>query len=83
VFSEPALSSTFRDQRAGLAVDRNECDLLAVTEEQTIKARRVICSYAEDVADAETLMMACGIHPKQTDDGYLTGPPGLNKRSCR
>jgi hypothetical protein len=61
----------------------DQCDLLAVTEEQTIRARRVICGYAEGVADAEELMIACGIHPSQTDEGYLTGPPGLNKRSCR
>ena len=58
-------------------------DLLAITEEQTMRARRVICSYAENVGDAETLMMACGIHPSRAELSYVTGPPGLNQRSCR
>jgi hypothetical protein len=58
-------------------------DIPAPTEEQTIRARLVVCSYAEDAADALNLMLACGIHPSQPDDGYVTGPPGMNKRSCR
>jgi hypothetical protein len=57
-------------------------DDVSLTEEQKILARRVICSYATDAADATELMMACGIHPSQIDPGYLTRPPGIQQRMC-
>jgi hypothetical protein len=56
---------------------------VGLSEEEKAKARRVICGHAQDTADAELLLMACGIHPSQTDGGYVTGPPGMNNRLCR
>lgn len=41
-----------------------------LTSEQRSKARKTVCSFAENAKDATELMMALGIHPSQ--DGEET-----------
>jgi hypothetical protein len=75
-----------RDSRA--TTDQSEDIDTHLAEEQKVAARRVICGYAqgdtlaEQVVDAEELMMALGVHPSQVDeDDYVVGmdPGPLNR----
>jgi len=55
-----------------------------LTAGQRIAARRTVCSFAVDAADAAEIMRALGIHPSQdaeagVEDQRVASVPGLDR----
>ena len=76
------LLTVMRDPNAMTSVSEDIDTRLSETQKEA--ARRVICTYAqgatlaEQIADAEELMKALGVHPSQDDEvDYAIGPVSM------